>query len=1115
MDHCTRLCHASSVAALFEGIGSGAVSTTYGDVINAEVAIVTGSNSTANHPVASSFFKQARRNGTTIIYIDPRADRMADHADIYCQLKPGTDVAFYNAVMHEVIRLGLTDDDFIANRTSNYEALKRTVADYPPERGEQITGVPAELIRRVARAWGTAKSGIIFWGMGISQHTTGTDNARCLIALCSITGNVGKPGAGLHPLRGQNNVQGASDMGLVPMFYPDYQKADDPGVKARFEQAWGSTDLDPKRGLTVTEIIGSALKGGVRGMYMLGENPFLSDPNINKVRKALSALEFLVVQDIFLTETAEFADVILPASSYLEKDGTYTNTDRRVQLGRKVLDPPGQARVDWEVVQDIANRIGLDWRYASSREIFEEMVSVIPSYRNLSYDNLGLTGKLYPNPDPEHSDGTVVMFTEKFNTNDGLAHLVPAEWLPARELPDEEYPFVLNTGRMLEHWHTGSMTRRSYALDAIAPKALVFIHPDDAAELGLEDGDLARVSSRRGVDRAGSQGLAPGGQGQLLHTVPLPGGGGEPADDRRDRPGREDPRVQVLRGADRKGRWLRPRPAAPGVEARAGKFPGPSLIPALNAIQERAGWLPREELVALSRDVRRPLYEIEGLVSFYPHFRTDPPVKAELRVCHDLSCWLRGADERIAAIKERYGSDADVEVVEGSCLGRCDIAPACTVNEAPVPLDAGRRRRGGGSGNGAANRPHAAPRPPAAGSAARWPNDPYPAPEDRYAVLRDVLAGRLDAADIIAALKDTGLRGMGGAGFPTGRKWDLVAAQETTPKYVICNADESEPGTFKDREILATQPHLVLEGMLLGMLAVGAEEGWVFIRHEYGPEEQVIRREIEHLREAGLIGPDAGRLRPAAVRRGVHLAGRLHPRRGVGAHRVHGRAPRRAAEQAAVPRHLRPARQADADELGRDVRPRPGHRRQGRVVVERAGPGRPRGPEVLRRLGPRGTARRVLRPDGHHRPRTARPGRRVPAAGASAPSSRAARPPTSSGRTSWTWNWTSARCRQAGSMLGSGAIVVMAEGTDLLAAAVNVLRFFRDESCGKCVPCRVGSAKAHVILDGLLGAGGGPAEVDGDVRDLAEVMRRTSICGLGQVALGPVMSVLPLAEDHG
>jgi len=499
VDHCTRLCHASSVFALFEGIGSGAVSTTYGDIVNAEVAIVTGTNTPANHPVASSFFKQARRNGTTIIYVDPRADKMADHADIYCQLKPGTDVAFYNGVMHEVIRLDLVDHEFIASRTSNYQALKDTVASYSPERAEQITGVPADVIRRVARAWGEAKAGVIFWGMGISQHTTGTDNARCLIAMCAITGNVGKQGTGLHPLRGQNNVQGASDMGLIPMYYPNYQKADDPDVKARFEAAWGTTDLDPKRGLTVTEIIGSALKGGVRGMYMLGENPFLSDPNINKVRKALSTLEFLVVQDIFLTETAEFADVILPASSYLEKDGTYTNTDRRVQLGRKVLDTPGQARVDWEVVQDIANRIGLDWHYDSPRDIFDEMVAVTPSYRNLSYDNLGLTGKLYPNPDPERSDGTVVMFGEKFNTNDGLAHLVPAEWLPARELPDEDYPFVLNTGRMLEHWHTGSMTRRSYALDAIAPRAQVYLHPDDAAALGLADGDMARVSSRRGT----------------------------------------------------------------------------------------------------------------------------------------------------------------------------------------------------------------------------------------------------------------------------------------------------------------------------------------------------------------------------------------------------------------------------------------------------------------------------------------------------------------------------------------------------------------------------------------------------------------------------------------
>ena len=497
VDHCTRLCHASSVAALFEGVGSGAVSTTYGDIINADVAILAGTNTTANHPVASSFFKQARRRGTKLIVIDPRRERIADHADIYCQLKPGTDVAFYNGVMHEVIRLGLIDEQFIAERVEGYEDLKRTVEGYPPERAAQYCGIDADTIREIARLWGEAEAGVIYWGMGISQHTTGTDNARCLIAMCSITGHVGRPGTGLHPLRGQNNVQGASDAGLIPMFYPDYQEADDAEVRELFESTWGR-ELDPNRGLTVTEIVASALQGGVRGMYMMGENPFLSDPNINKVRKALSTLDFLVVQDIFLTETAEFADVVLPATSYMEKEGTYTNTDRRVQIGRKVLDAPGEARLDWKIIQDISNRIGLPMDYESPSEIFDELVSVMPNYKGLAYDNLGDVGKLYPNPDPENYDGTIVLFTDKFDTEDGLSHLVPAEWMPAKDLPSEEYPFVLNTGRLLEHWHTGSMTRRSYALDAISPQAQVYLHPEDAAEMGVGEGDFVRVSSERG-----------------------------------------------------------------------------------------------------------------------------------------------------------------------------------------------------------------------------------------------------------------------------------------------------------------------------------------------------------------------------------------------------------------------------------------------------------------------------------------------------------------------------------------------------------------------------------------------------------------------------------------
>src|SRR4051794_24872361 len=497
VDHCTRLCHASSVAALLEGVGSGAVSTTYGDIVNADVALLCGTNTTANHPVASSFFKQARRRGTKLIVVDPRRERISEHADIVCQIKPGTDVAFYNGMLHEIIRLGLVDREFIAERVTGYGDLAKTVREYPPERAAAICGVDADTIREVARLWGEAGAGVIYWGMGISQHTTGTDNARCLIALCSITGHVGKPGTGLHPLRGQNNVQGASDAGLIPMMFPDYQRVDHPKAQEKFREAWGR-ELDDKPGLTVTEIIGSALKGGVRAMYMMGENPFLSDPNINKVRKALAALEFLVVQDIFLTETAEFADVVLPATSFLEKEGTYTNTDRRVQIGRKVLEAPGQAREDWRVICAIANRIGLEMDYESPREVFDEMVALSPAYGNLDYDNLGAVGKLYPNPDPEHSDGTIVLFDESFATEDGKAHLVPAEWMPAKELPDEEYPFVLNTGRLLEHWHTGSMTRRSFALDSIQPRPMVFIGHDDASRLGIADGDFVRVSSRRG-----------------------------------------------------------------------------------------------------------------------------------------------------------------------------------------------------------------------------------------------------------------------------------------------------------------------------------------------------------------------------------------------------------------------------------------------------------------------------------------------------------------------------------------------------------------------------------------------------------------------------------------
>jgi formate dehydrogenase beta subunit len=568
---------------------------------------------------------------------------------------------------------------------------------------------------------------------------------------------------------------------------------------------------------------------------------------------------------------------------------------------------------------------------------------------------------------------------------------------------------------------------------------------------------------------------------------------------------------------------------APGVEARAGKFPGPSLIPALNAIQERVGWLPREELVALSRDVRRPLYEVEGLVSFYPHFRTEPPQRVELRVCHDLSCWLRGANARIAALRDRHSADADIEIVEGSCLGRCDIAPAGAVNEAPVSLDTAGAldaaitaalapRHGAGSGANGRHHPngqHSAATGPAA--TRRWPNDPYQARTDHYGVLRSVLADRVSTESIITALKDAGLRGMGGAGFPAGRKWDLVAAQEATPKYVICNADESEPGTFKDRQILATQPHLVLEGTLLGMLAVGAEEGWVFIRHEYGPEEQVIRREIEHLRDIGLIGPDAAgsgmRLNiEVFTSPGGYILGEESAL--IECMEGHRGEPRNKPPfPGTYGLHGKPTLMNSVETFAHV----PIIARNGAAWWQAQGKGDHAGLKFFAVSG------QVARPGVYCVPMGTTVGELLDIAGGvegGAPLA-AIQPGGASsnfiGPQQLDVELDFGSVQAAGSMLGSGALVVVAEGTDLLAAAVNVLRFFRNESCGKCVPCRVGSAKAHDILAGVVRAHGDISGVNGEVHELEQVMRRTSICGLGQVALGPVMSVLRLSgsDDAG
>ena len=497
VDHCTRLCHASSVVALLEGIGSGAVTAPFTACADSDVIIVIGANPTENHPVAATFFKQAAKTKTLIV-MDPRENGLARHARHVLKFRPGTDVALLNALLNVIVTEELHDRQYVAARTEGFENLRRHVEPFTPEAMAPVCGIDPATLRTVARAYAAAEAGIIFWGMGISQSTHGTDNARCLIALAAVTGQVGRPGTGLHPLRGQNNVQGASDAGLIPMVYPDYQAVDAADVRARFEDAWG-TSLDPERGLTVVEIMHAALDGEIRGMYVMGENPAMSDPDVHHAREALASLECLVVQDLFLTETAFHADVVLPASAWPEKDGTVTNTNRQVQLGRRALPLPGEARQDWWIVQALARRLGLDWRYEHPRDVFREMASVMPSLANITWERLERESAVtYPCRGPDRP-GEAIVFDEGFPTETGRAKLVPAELLPSGEEPDADYPMVLTTGRQLEHWHTGAITRRAGVLDALEPEAVASLSPADLGRLGVGAGEPVRISTRRGA----------------------------------------------------------------------------------------------------------------------------------------------------------------------------------------------------------------------------------------------------------------------------------------------------------------------------------------------------------------------------------------------------------------------------------------------------------------------------------------------------------------------------------------------------------------------------------------------------------------------------------------
>ncbi len=498
VDHCTRLCHASSVAALMENVGSGAVTATFNEIENADVAIVIGANPVENHPVAATYFKQFTKRGGKLIVMDPRGVGLRRFASHMLQFKPGADVSMLNAIMHVIVEEDLYDRQYIEAFTENWEAEKAHLAQFPPEKMAEICGIDAETLRDVARTFATAKTGMIFWGMGVSQHIHGTDNSRCLISLALMCGHVGRPGTGLHPLRGQNNVQGASDAGLIPMFLPDYQSVTDDSVRSAFTEVWNSGDFSSERGLTVTEIIDAIHRDKIKGMYILGENPAMSDPDVEHARDALAKLEHLVVQDIFLTETANFADVILPATAFYEKSGTVTNTNRQVQMGRPAVTPPGAAREDWAITVDLAQRLGLAWSYDSPADVFAEMKLNMKSLDNITWDRLeGVNAVTYPSLSPD-DPGQPIVFGDGFPRPEGRARFTPAAIIPPDDTPDADYPMILITGRQLEHWHTGSMTRRSAVLDAVEPEANCSLHPKTLRKLGVEPGGMLRLSTKRG-----------------------------------------------------------------------------------------------------------------------------------------------------------------------------------------------------------------------------------------------------------------------------------------------------------------------------------------------------------------------------------------------------------------------------------------------------------------------------------------------------------------------------------------------------------------------------------------------------------------------------------------
>src|SRR5213075_2678204 len=497
VDHCTRLCHSTSVAAMQRAINTAAASGSMREIEQAcDVIFIAGANTTESHPVFGAALKRAHEKRAKLIVADPRRTELAGRADVHLQMQPGTDVALYSAMLNHILALGLENKEFIAQRTHDFDQVRAAVQPYTPENAAKITGIPAEKIRRAAETYARGPNTSTLWAMGLTQHANGTDIVTSLLNLMFACGMIGRWGAAMLPVRGQNNVQGASDVGAIPFAYTDYQPVTDPRVRASYARAWGVPEesLSLQGGLMLTEIVKP--ESGVRGMYIMGENPIISDPDIAHAEHWFQQVEFLAVHDLFLTETARYADVVLPGSSFAEKTGTFVNTERRIQLSHKAIDSPGEARPDLEILIDLSNRLGLPTAFRTAEDVMREIASLTPSWAGVTYDRLEGAGLQYPVPSSNHP-GTSFLFDKSFPTADGLVKFVAVQYTDPVELPDEEYPFVMNTGRQLYHWHTGTMTRRASGLDAREPTAIVEIHPEDAKMLGVREGELVRLTSRR------------------------------------------------------------------------------------------------------------------------------------------------------------------------------------------------------------------------------------------------------------------------------------------------------------------------------------------------------------------------------------------------------------------------------------------------------------------------------------------------------------------------------------------------------------------------------------------------------------------------------------------